>query len=117
MISSKSSSRHRNRPVRGIVSKTSFVLVALTGLLILAMGQRGSGRAGSEFQRTVGGLGLGPAVDLSVCGYLYDARIVRDCPHETGPLPGTSVLCPGHRLLFPSSPVKPANKNRDARLP
>jgi hypothetical protein len=52
--------------------------------------------ARDEFQHLVGGLGLGPAVDLSRCGFSFDARLCPECPAQHGPLPGGVYYCPQH---------------------
>lgn len=50
------------------------------------------------FQRLVGGMGFGPAVDLSGCAFSFDPRLDGSCSHETGPLPGGAWFCPGHSV-------------------
>ena len=80
------------------------------------------GRA-AEFYRLVGGLGFGPALDLSSCEYSLDPRICPACSQDVGPIPGGLPFCPHHACsvfayptdqLFPSpEPGPPA----DAPLP
>ncbi|HKB03984.1 MAG TPA: hypothetical protein VKD90_17305 [Gemmataceae bacterium] len=48
----------------------------------------------SEFHRLVGGLGGGPAIDLSRCEAAFDPRLCRHCAHETGPVPAGGSFCP-----------------------
>lgn len=50
----------------------------------------------APFQRLVGGLGLGPAVDLSRCAAEYDARLACSCSLRHEPSPGACVFCPSH---------------------
>jgi hypothetical protein len=49
-----------------------------------------------ELQRLVGGLGCGPAVDLSRCAFSFDPRLCEDCPLNHGPIPGGIYFCPQH---------------------
>ncbi len=48
------------------------------------------------FQQLVGGLGLGPALDLSRCAAAIDARLGRPCSLRHEPVPGASWFCPVH---------------------
>jgi hypothetical protein len=58
---------------------------------------------GREFQRLVGGLGLGPTLDLSRCDADFDRRVGPECPDRHGAIPGGDVFCPHHAgsVLFP----------------
>jgi hypothetical protein len=46
-----------------------------------------------EFQRIVGGLGTGPALDLDVCGPDFDPRVGAVCRGATDPVPGGRAFC------------------------
>jgi hypothetical protein len=48
------------------------------------------------FQSLVGGLGFGPAVDLSGCAFGFDPRLDGSCAVDRGPIPGGGYLCPRH---------------------
>jgi hypothetical protein len=48
------------------------------------------------FQRLVGGLGLGPAVDLSRCAGGFDPRVETSCTFRHEPVPCGSIFCPSH---------------------
>jgi hypothetical protein len=50
----------------------------------------------AEFQRLVGGLGFGPAADLSGCPFGFDPRLEGACARDDGPVPGGSCFCPRH---------------------
>jgi hypothetical protein len=52
--------------------------------------------ASRDFQRLVGGLGLGPAVDLSRCPSSFDPRLGRCCRGAYYPIPGGKCFCPHH---------------------
>lgn len=68
--------------------------------------------AAASFQRLVGGLGLGPAVDLSVCRQAFDPRVCAGCSHECGPLLAGSAYCRHHAMsVFPL----PAAETPDAQ--
>ena len=58
--------------------------------------QRGQEERGQEFQQLVGGLGLGPAVDLGDCCCCFDPRLDSACGFDRGPIPGGSCFCPRH---------------------
>src|SRR4051794_18411272 len=57
-----------------------------------------------EFQSLVGGLGFGPAADLSRCAFSFDPRLCPGCPQERGPIPGGGYFCPYHGCSILSSP-------------
>ena len=85
------------------MSRAAALLLALTlGLSVvagglLARGTRAPGRPEArEFHRLVGGLGFGPAVDLSRCAFSFDRRLCPACPSDTGPVPGGLFFCPHH---------------------
>ena len=50
-----------------------------------------------EFQRAIGGLGLGPAADTTRCRPMFDPRIDRACSWRFEPIPGADNFCPCHR--------------------
>jgi hypothetical protein len=49
-----------------------------------------------DFQSLVGGLGFGPALELSRCAASFDPRLCPGCPQEYGPVPAGAVFCPYH---------------------
>ncbi len=70
-----------------------------------------------QFQRLVGGLGFGPALDLSGCAFGFDARLDGRCAEDGGPVPGGSCFCPRHAgSLFEYAPL-PDQGNGDATPP
>jgi hypothetical protein len=107
---------------------TAVLLLGLAGVacvLTVADGfaSAGAGRQAEEFQHLVGGLGLGPAVDLSRCAFSFDPRLCPDCPLNHAPVPGGVYFCPQHAcsiLYFPpltSRPRTQAEKESDGRSP
>jgi hypothetical protein len=50
----------------------------------------------AEFHRLVGGLGFGPAANLSRCAFGFDPRLCPSCPQQDGPVPAGAVFCPEH---------------------
>ena len=72
----------------------AVVLPAAAGALLLSA----SPAAGNDeaFQRLVGGLGLGPAVDLSRCAGGFDPRVETSCTFRHEPVPCGSLFCPSH---------------------
>ena len=94
------------------------LLVALTiaAGAVLVFGARpssGERERAQEFQRLVGGLGFGPARDLSRCEFSFDPRLGPACTEDTGSIPGGRAFCPYHActifdypplVSFPPSP-------------
>lgn len=61
-----------------------------------------SARRSDEFQRIVGGLGLGPALDLSRCAPAFDPRVGTTCPERVGAVPAGDAFSPDHAsAVFP----------------
>jgi hypothetical protein len=54
-----------------------------------------------EFQRAVGGLGLGTALDLSRCARGFDPRVEDACSGRHDPAPWSAPACPRHKSLLP----------------
>ena len=82
-------------------SALSVVLLLLTGaasaiLIAESRTQRGREDRAEQFQHVVGGLGFGPALDLSSCAFAFDPRLDGDCEQERGPIPGGACFCPRH---------------------
>jgi hypothetical protein len=77
----------------GLLSLAGAVGAALTGEQ-LTQGRRQVQR--EEFHHLVGGLGFGPAVNLSGCAFGFDPRLDGSCAEERGPVPGGSCFCPRH---------------------
>lgn len=60
-----------------------------------------------EFQHLVGGLGFGPAVDLSGCAFGFDPRLDANCAFDRGLVPGGACFCPRHAgSLFSYPPLR-----------
>ncbi len=74
--------------------------------------QRQEARAES-FQRLVGGLGFGPATDLSGCAFALDPRLEGSCSLGHGLVPGGACFCPWHTGSFLSYP--PLDGRSDSR--
>jgi hypothetical protein len=86
------------------------MLLALTAIATVALdqGSHNSLKA-AEFQRLVGGLGFGPATNLSDCPATFDPRISGVCPFQYEPIPaGQNFLCPRHSYsILPFSKFPP----------
>jgi len=72
----------------------AVALPAAVAVLLLAPARP----ADNGFQRLVGGIGLGPAVDLTRCAGEFDPRVEPSCSHRFDPLPCGSLFCPVHAL-------------------
>ena len=77
----------------------SIIILTTAALVLLvsdaSLGGRQEARA-EEFQRLVGGLGFGPALDLWRCPNSFDPRLDDGCGDDDGPIPGGARYCP-HR--------------------
>jgi hypothetical protein len=85
-----------------LLASASAVVLAVEGRL-----ERFREQKSADFQRLVGGLGFGPALDLSGCPFGFDPRLDGSCAHEYEPLPGGACFCPRHAgsvLHYPPSP-------------
>ncbi|HEX3150039.1 MAG TPA: hypothetical protein VHR66_18325 [Gemmataceae bacterium] len=76
----------------------------------------------AEFQRLVGGLGGGPAVDLSTCAFSFDPRLCPECPINYESVPGAACFCPRHGcsiLYYPplAGAHRPAARDEDGHRP
>jgi len=74
--------------------------LAACALLLLPASPAAEER-GAAFQRLVGGLGLGPAVDLSRCAAAFDPRVFAACSWQHEPVPGGSIFCSSHAGAVP----------------
>jgi hypothetical protein len=87
------------RPQAPLAILAGILLLAVSAAVILAVESRDTGAGAAraeEFQQLVGGLGFGPAVDLSRCPNSLDPRLGRHCPEDLGPVPGGGYFCPHH---------------------
>ena len=81
--------RPRQRLREGAVLTLSALLL-FAAVAVLAAEERSrtkEERIAREFQELAHGLGLGPAVDISVCPFAFDPRICSRCPRDIGTLP------------------------------
>lgn len=85
-----------------ILLATTVALAAVAGGVV-ADGGRAPGRAAASrgFQSLVGGLGLGPALDLAECAHAFDPRLAAACARATSPIPGGAARCPHHGGFLP----------------
>ena len=86
-----------------------LLIVACAAILLIESRGRPERQARSEaFQHLVGGVGFGPAVDLSGCAFGFDPRLDGDCAQERGPIPGGGAFCPRHAgSVFYYPPLPP----------
>lgn len=79
-----------------------LVLGATAAMAVGALGRPKSNGPSEEFQRLVGGLGGGPAVELSGCEFSFDPRLCEECSLNHGPVPGGVFFCRQHgcSILF-----------------
>src|SRR5262245_11811005 len=83
--------------------------LALAAGVVLVLSRRPSASEAARaraLQELVGGLGFGPALDLSRCAFSVDPRLCPACSQEVGLVPGGKALCPHHAAAvidYPSS--------------
>ena len=90
----------------------SYALVFLVGAcaavqVLERVADRRRRSATESFQKLVGGLGFGPALDLSDCAFGFDPRLDGSCSASVGPLPGAGCFCGRHGGLFSYLPPRP----------
>ncbi len=84
------------------------VLATLTAALLVATDGRYQRRhEAEEFQQLVGGLGIGPATDLSQCPLAFDPRLATACTGQQWPIVGGGFFCPQHACLIFWYPALP----------
>jgi hypothetical protein len=83
-----------------------LALAAGAAAVLVLDGEQGPGqeRKSEEFQRLLGGLGFGPATDLSRCAFSFDPRVCPCCQEDTGLIPGGAHFCPHHGCSIFSYP-------------
>lgn len=89
---------------RGSGLLLALLLLTYAAVAVLVAEDRTGGGRSEEFQRLVGGLGFGPAVDLSGCAFGLDPRLEGTCSEEVGPVPGGACFCPRHSASLFSYP-------------
>ncbi len=100
-----------------------FALVLLVGASVAVLvaedrAARTRAARAEGFQHLVGGVGFGPAVDLSGCAFGFDPRLDGSCAANRGPIPGGACFCPRHAgSVFWYPPLAPASKEDDADPP
>jgi hypothetical protein len=91
-------------PRRGAaVALGTAVLAGAAALAVASSSARDPARdaRSASFQRSVGGLGLGTALDLGRCGRGFDPRVEVDCAGRREPVPGGGAFCPRHAGSLP----------------
>jgi hypothetical protein len=84
---------------RATVLLAGILAVTCAAVLIVALAGDSGARQhepARSFHRLVGGLGFGPAVDLSRCEFSFDPRLCSACSQDDGPIPGGMFFCPYH---------------------
>ncbi|HEY7423334.1 MAG TPA: hypothetical protein VH682_03750 [Gemmataceae bacterium] len=93
-----------------------LVFLTMTAVTILVAEGRTErlGEARTEkFQHLVGGLGFGPATDLSTCVFAFDPRLEGNCSLGHGLVPGGDCFCLWHAgSLLPYPPLDSSSDHR-----
>jgi hypothetical protein len=97
-----------------------LIIVALaaaaTAVLITdAVTQDRAADRAASFQHLVGGLGFGPALDLSSCSCSFDPRLRHTCALDFGPIPGGHCFCLPHVASIFSYPELPSVAEKDTK--
>jgi hypothetical protein len=112
-----------NQAMRHLITVLMVVFFGAAGVLVTGDSlapAAGNGHA-EELQQLVGGLGCGPAVDLSRCAFSFDPRLCPDCSLQHAPIPGGVYFCSQHgcSILYCRPPmmtgrvVPPASAEED----
>jgi hypothetical protein len=99
---------------------TLLLLTGAAGTVLAAEGLAGGGQRAEGFQRLVGGLGFGPALDLGDCPLAFDPRLDGACGADFGVVAGGACFCPRHagtNLSPPLPPLRPAEGDEDGPFP
>jgi hypothetical protein len=95
-----------------------LIVLTLAAAAVVGTGAGTNGNRlaqGREFQQLVGGLGSGPAVDLTICPFCFDARLSRGCQWDQEPIPGGVYFCPEHGCsIFYYSPNPETQENKES---
>src|SRR5262249_60921939 len=82
---------------RGLLVVLGLLVAGTVAVLVLEGRVRDQRRrTAEEFQRLTGGVGFGPALDLSNCAFGFDPRLDGSCAEDYGPVPGGTCFCPRH---------------------
>ena len=89
---------HTMMPSRSSIVTAALMIVVAGAACTLIAADRAAPvhRHAEDLQRLVGGLGCGPAVDLSRCAFSFDPRLCADCSLNYAPVPGSCFFCPQH---------------------
>jgi hypothetical protein len=99
-----------------LLSSLLVATVAAAGVVLLDHASHEQQARAEEFQGLVGGLGFGPAVDLSRCAFCFDPRICPTCSQNQGPIPGGVFFCPLHGCsVFYYPPLEPSRGGHEER--
>ena len=81
-----------------ILGAIAIVLAGASALAVAATSRRDEARTqrAQAFQRMLGGLGMGPSIDLAACVPDFDPRVGSPCTRLLEPVPGGAGFCP-HR--------------------
>ena len=90
-----------SRLLRWMFAISLTMMVAASAIMVIES-HRDPRRAtrSREFQQLFGGLGFGPAVDLSRCSLAFDPRLGPVCDSRFGPIAGGGSVCPHHALAI-----------------
>jgi hypothetical protein len=97
---------------RALLLALLLLSTAAGAVLIAEAPHRQRQERSAEFQRLVGGLGFGPALDLSGCAFGLDPRLDDSCSEQYGPIPGGRCFCPRHAGTVFSYPERQADRSQ-----
>jgi len=95
----------RRHPRASAAFLCATILLTVGATVLVACDTRHANRVNEsawDFQRLVGGLGLGPALTLDDCEAVFDVRLAPDWRGAHPPLVGGEYFCPWHGAsVFP----------------
>src|SRR5262245_28153848 len=96
-----------------------LLLVLVAGAVLVREGRSQDQRhaRAETFHHLTGGVGFGPALDLSRCAFGFDPRLDGSCAEEDGPVPGGACFCPRHAGSLFCYPLVPREEGAHASPP
>jgi hypothetical protein len=93
---------HAAQRLAALILALSVLAAAFVAGSAVAMPRQADAAQG--LQRLLGGLGFGPAIDLTSCEAAFDPRLCPHCSNDLAPIPAGKVFCPHHAGALPAAP-------------
>jgi hypothetical protein len=87
---------NQNSPRILLGAVLALAIIAGTAVILDAGSDGEESARSQELQSLLGGLGFGPALDISLCDFSFDPRVGTSCPADHGPIAGATYFCSQH---------------------